>query len=158
MLPVKCPLVNQVKYARTAYKPDFVPRGCPQFNDHSSQAPVTKRPLAANPDRLGFKHPRLATRGPYLALLPVGLAVPLALPLARWALTPPFHHDLTEIRLSVLCGAIPRVTPAGCYPAPCFLESGLSSTLLPQPSSHPRTPAPKPKWRLRQRGNGGPDR
>src|SRR3954465_9256195 len=28
---------------------------------------------------------------PYLVLLPVGFAVPLALPLARWALTPPFH-------------------------------------------------------------------
>ena len=63
-------------------------------DDHSSDAPVTRRALAANPDLLGFKHPRLVARGPYLALLPVGLAVPLTLPLARWALTPPFHHDL----------------------------------------------------------------
>ena len=31
---------------------------------------------------------------PYLVLLPVGFAVPLALPLARWALTPPFHPYL----------------------------------------------------------------
>src|SRR5689334_12393417 len=31
---------------------------------------------------------------PYLVLLPVGFAVPLALPLARWALTPPFHPCL----------------------------------------------------------------
>ncbi len=31
---------------------------------------------------------------PYLALLPVGLAVPVRLPVPRWALTPPFHPDL----------------------------------------------------------------
>ena len=30
-------------------------------------------------------------RGPYSALLPVGLAVPVRLPVPRWALTPPFH-------------------------------------------------------------------
>ena len=30
-------------------------------------------------------------RCPYSVLLPAGFAVPLALPLARWALTPPFH-------------------------------------------------------------------
>ena len=37
-------------------------------------------------------------RGPYLALLPVGLALPPLLPAARWALTPPFHpyHTLTR--------------------------------------------------------------
>ncbi len=62
-------------------------------DDHSSRMPVTRHPLAANPDLLGFKHPRLTARGPYLALLPVGLAVPLLLPVARWALTPPFHRD-----------------------------------------------------------------
>lgn len=28
---------------------------------------------------------------PYVALLRVGFAVPLSLPKARWALTPPFH-------------------------------------------------------------------
>ena len=60
-------------------------------DDHSSGPAVTNVPLAANPDLLGLKQPCLATRDPYLALLPVGLAVPLALPLARWALTPPFH-------------------------------------------------------------------
>jgi len=31
---------------------------------------------------------------PYLVLLPVGFAVPLPLPVARWALTPPFHPCL----------------------------------------------------------------
>ena len=63
----------------------------PQMDDHSSDDAVTNAALAANPDLLGVKHPRLATRGPYLALLPVGLAVPSVLPRPRWALTPPFH-------------------------------------------------------------------
>ena len=67
-------------------------------DDHSSDAPVARRALAANPDLLGLKQPCLATRGPYLALLPVGLALPLVLPLARWALTPPFHLFLTGVR------------------------------------------------------------
>src|SRR5690348_6428945 len=52
---------------------------------------------------------------PYLVLLPVGFAVPLALPLARWALTPPFHPCLPSKlgRRSVLCGTFPGVAPAG---------------------------------------------
>lgn len=64
-----------------------------QMDDHSSNDAVTNAALAANPDLLGVKHPRRpkATRGPYLALLPVGLAVPSVLPRPRWALTPPFH-------------------------------------------------------------------
>jgi hypothetical protein len=64
-----------------------------QLDDHSSDDAVTNAALAANPDLLGVKHPRhpKVTRGPYLALLPVGLAVPSVLPRPRWALTPPFH-------------------------------------------------------------------
>src|SRR5579872_6723394 len=52
---------------------------------------------------------------PYLVLLPVGFAVPLALPLARWALTPPFHPYRAgePTRRSVLCGTFPGVAPAG---------------------------------------------
>ena len=63
------------------------------MDDHSSGCAVTNAPLAANPDLLGVKPPRClaAARGPYLALLPVGLAVPSVLPRPRWALTPPFH-------------------------------------------------------------------
>ncbi len=64
---------------------------------------------------------------------------------------------------SVLCGAFPGVAPAGRYPAPCFLKSGLSSRVKrkaspKQPSSHPRNRGLRPKWRSRQRGNGAPDR
>ena len=104
-------------------------------------------PSSCQPEPAGLKRPIC---GSYLALLPVGLAVPRLLPAARWALPHRFTITL-HARLSLLCGAIPRVTPAGCYPAPCFLESGLSSTLLPQPSSHPRMRGVRPKLRSRQR-------
>ena len=64
---------------------------------------------------------------PYLVLLPVGFAVPLPLPVARWALTPPFHPCLAGLplesgpaRRSVFCGTFPGVAPAGRYPAPCL--------------------------------------
>ena len=111
-------------------------------------------PSSCQPEPAGLKRPIC---GSYLALLPVGLAVPRLLPAARWALPHRFTITL-HARLSLLCGAIPRVTPAGRYPAPCFVESGLSSTLLPQPSSHPRKTAVRPKRRSRQRGNDGQGR
>src|SRR5690606_14770922 len=42
--------------------------------------------------RLGRKSPEgFPSRRSYSVLLPVGFAVPLPLPAARWALTPPFH-------------------------------------------------------------------
>ncbi len=47
-------------------------------------------------------------------------------PERRWALTPPFHHHLAEPG-SLFLWPYPRVTPPGCYPAPCPVESGLSS-------------------------------
>jgi hypothetical protein len=99
--------------------------GSPRFDDHSSCDPVTRTAPAANPDLLGQKRPRLAARGPYLALLPVGLAVPPLLPAARWALTPPFHPCPSPVSAarpcggwSVFCGAFRRVAPPGRYPAP----------------------------------------
>src|SRR6516162_2773687 len=61
-----------------------------------------------------------APRRPYSVLLPVGFAVPPALPPARCALTAPFHPylfpggagGLFSVALSL------GLTPAGCYPAP----------------------------------------
>ena len=58
---------------------------------------------------------------PYLVLLPVGFALPLPLPVARWALTPPFHPYLPEFPLTktgpgrrfVFCGTFPEVAPGG---------------------------------------------
>ena len=67
--------------------------------------------------------PRRACRS-YSVLLPVGFTVPLTLPLARCALTAPFHPYLADstqgrqARRFPFCGTIPGVAPAGCYPAP----------------------------------------
>ena len=85
-----------------------------------------------------------ASRRPYSVLLPVGFAVPLPLPVARCALTAPFHPCRgvrNAPRRSVLCGTFPRVTPAGCYPAPCvhgartFLPGYLS--VIPRAAVQP---------------------
>ena len=46
--------------------------------------------------------------------------MPLMLPTARWSLTPPFHPYPCRHGRSVFCGAFPRVSPAGRYPAPSF--------------------------------------
>ena len=81
-----------------------------------------------------------ASRRPYSVLLPVGFAVPLALPQARCALTAPFHPyrsclpkrdaasgGLFSVALSL------GLTPAGRYPAPyvhgarTFLSGHLSA-------------------------------
>ena len=82
------------------------------------------RPLPAGssclPGPAGARRPCgvAPARGPYSALLPVGLAMRALLPAPRWALTPPFHPCRCGQRRSVLCGAFPGVTPAGRYPAP----------------------------------------
>ena len=65
-------------------------------------------------DRGGFP------RRPYSTLLPVGFAVPLPLPVARWALTPPFHPGSCTHEWFDFCGTFPGVAPAGRYPAPCL--------------------------------------
>ncbi len=137
-----------------AYKPDSVPRGCPRMDDHSSGAPVTKRPLAANPDRLGFKHPRGCPRE-----VPIWHCSRWGLPCRfccqsrggllphRFTMTLASQGCLFSVALSL------GLPPPGVTRHRCFVESGLSSTLPPRSSSHPREIAPKPKWRLRQRGS-----
>ena len=90
-------------------------------------------PSSCQPEPAGLKRPIC---GSYLALLPVGLAVPRLLPAARWALPHRFTITL-HARLSLLCGAIPRVTPAGRYPAPLF--HGVRTFLEGCP---PRLPSP----------------
>ncbi len=50
------------------------------------------------------------------------------------------HHDE---RRFVFCGTVPRVAPGGCYPPPCHVEPGLSSTTEARffnPPSLPRSP------------------
>src|SRR4029079_11213378 len=66
---------------------------------------------------------------PYMALLRVGFAVPLSLPKARWALTPPFHPYRLALsnRRSLFCCTLLEVTLTGRYPALCPTKLGLSS-------------------------------
>ena len=82
------------EYARKAYKPDFVPVAR-QAMTIPLTAPLPMRLQLPTRTCWGRRAPpltrRSAARGPYLALLPVGLAVPELLPAPRWALTPPFH-------------------------------------------------------------------
>ena len=73
--------------ARRACKPDSVPGAFTPFDGHSSGPAVAGR-LEPPTRAARRKHPM---RGPYLALLPAGLAVPVRSPVPRWALTPPFH-------------------------------------------------------------------
>ena len=81
-----------------------------------------------------------APRRPYSVLLPVGFAVPLALPHARCALTAPFHPYRSGSRKGeAASGGLFSValslglTPAGRYPAPyvhgarTFLSGHLSA-------------------------------
>lgn len=69
----------------------------------------------------------------YAALLPMGFTLPLALPRARWALTPPFHPchraclGVQARRRFVFCGTLLGVSVTGRYPASCSSELGLSS-------------------------------
>ena len=98
---------------------------------------------------------RSSARGPYLALLPVGLAVPELLPAPRWALTPPFHPYLLAVPASrtkgrfLFCGAFRRVAPPGRYPAPfllgvrTFLPGAFASTEAAIQPSAPDRPRPR---------------
>lgn len=118
-------------------------RGWPVSRILSGVAPWMTIPLglrsraasSRQPGPLGAKLPCRAplpgrtARDPYSALLPVGLAMPVLLPVPRWALTPPFHPCRSGLRRSLLCGAFPGVAPAGRYPAP--LLHGVRTFLGP---------------------------
>ena len=144
-----------------ACKPDFVPRCCHRLDDHSSERPVTSAPLAANPGLIGssvparISFPITPARGPYLALLPVGLAVPLWLPIARWALTPPFHL-FPACRVVCSLWRFPWSCPRRALPGTvlCGVRTFLERC-RPRPSSHPRDAGLRPVCPPGQRGNGG---
>ena len=97
---------------------------------HSSGMNVTTH-LVRPTRRLGRVNPRRLRGAPaYLVLLPGGFAVPVLLPVRRWALTPPFHPCLIPRkghRRFTLCCTIRRVSPPRYYLAHCPAESGLSS-------------------------------
>jgi len=86
-----------------------------------------------------LKQPTRSQRGTrhmetYLVLLRVGFTLPLLLPVARCALTAPFHPYLcsrTNHRRSSLCCTGRRLSPPRCYLALYPVEPGLSSALHP---------------------------
>src|ERR1044071_768443 len=59
---------------------------------------------------------------PYLVLLPMGFAVPQPLPVARWALTPPFHPYLrrpSDLRRTLGSGGFAfSVALSSSFPSP----------------------------------------
>ncbi len=69
-------------------------------------------------------------RGPYSVLLPVGFAVPLPLPVARCALTAPFHHGEAEARAVCSLWHFPWGRPRRALPA----------TVVPWSPDFPRVP------------------
>ncbi len=83
-------------------------------------------------DRCGKAPVQTALNAPsYLVLLPVGFAVPLPLPVARCALTAPFHPYRSRRAGGLLSVALSLgLTPAGRYPAPFFRGA---RTFLPYP-------------------------
>jgi hypothetical protein len=135
--PNASPLIRGWPISRILFPPDRDPG----FDDHSSGPAVAngiKLPTRAfGPENPGRRRPQ----DPYLALLRVGLAMRALLPAPRWALTPPFHRDPgSSPGQSVLCGAFPRVAPAGRYPAPLFCRvrtflAYLATHAIIQPSA-----------------------
>jgi hypothetical protein len=95
---------------------------------HSSWADVAIG-LTQPTRTVGRKQPRgLPLNRPYSVLLPVGFAVPLLLPVARWALTPPFHPCRRKTRGGLLSVALSLGSPPPAINRHrVSMEPGLSS-------------------------------
>ncbi len=120
----------------------------PGLDDHSSAnrvATAVKLPTRASRALASLRRypgPRSRTcpaRGPYLALLRVGLAVPSLSPSPRWALTPPFHRYPASGAVSSLW-RFPWGCPRRALPGTLANESPDFPRPLPgpRPSSPPR--------------------
>ena len=81
----RLPIPDQALFSKRRNAPGGVPES------RRKRGRGRPRPPAANPRRLGRGGLPLAA---YSALLRLGFTVPLPLPVARWALTPPFHPCL----------------------------------------------------------------
>jgi hypothetical protein len=104
-------------------------------DSHSSGTCVTaylKRPTRKQHGPCLAGHPlQSAELLPYLVLLRVGFALPPLLPVARCALTAPFHpyrHSRGNCWRYIFCGTFRRLSPPRRYLALCPMEPGLSST------------------------------
>jgi hypothetical protein len=128
------------------------------LDDHSSGPAVTggiKLPTRASRVEVSLRavsplaRGPAPARGPYLALLPVGLAVPSLLPSPRWALTPPFHPYSCQGKSGLFSVALSLgLPPPGVTRHRYFMEPGLSSRRPrktdTQPSSLPRKISVRP--------------
>ena len=115
---------------------------------HSSGTRVAHAPRATNPGGVAWKRawrrklPRTPGH-PYLVLLPVGFTVPLLLPVARCALTAPFHPCL--MAEATIGGLISVALSLGSPPAavsrhrvsmePGLSSAGVASQQIPPPGS-----------------------
>jgi hypothetical protein len=95
---------------------------------HPSGSPIARTLLRPTRD------PTAGNRRPCLALLRVGFAEPSSSPMtlvvSYTTVSPlPVAGFHPRLRRSALCCTFRRVTPPGSYPAPCPVESGLSSTV-----------------------------
>ena len=125
-------LGTKKEYVRAGHKPGSVPRNShlPRDNDHSSSFDVTieiKRPTREL-GRTTLPVPLfgLAPGGVYLAPVVTGRTgelLPHLFTLTRW------RGQCRATRRSVFCGTFLPVAGTGCYPAPCPVETGLSSPL-----------------------------
>ena len=123
--------------SEAACKPSSVPRK--RGDGHPSRAPVTRRLLRPTRERGDAPLVRLTPHGlSYLALHQVELAR--------------FTRRRPEPPPTRLCGAGPRLSADGCYPLPCVVVLGLSSSgespRRAQPSGHlagEMTLAPAPR-------------
>ena len=111
------------KWSEPPCKPGSVPpaRCLPGGGEHSSRAGVAAGLQRATRERGGPPHcsPMCPCSGWGLPCRPCRHG--------RGALLPHRFTLAGSRRRSVLCGAVPRVTSAGRWPAPCPLEPGLSS-------------------------------
>ena len=136
---------------QTVCKPGSVPPGAagspeaPKGDGHSSGTPVAEH--LTRPTRAAA---RKHACGPKPGMPPLfGLAPGGVCPAATVTggavrsyrtLSPlPAHRSVS--RRFAFCGTFPRVTPAGCYPAPCFRGA---RTFLPSQVSHMRQVAIRP--------------
>ncbi len=129
--------------------------GCPAGDGHSSgprlatwlklptRTPGLKRPCSDIPERIN------PARGPYSALLPVGLAMRVLLPVPRWALTPPFHPHLYRIQAVCSLWRFPSGCPARALPgtvasgSPDFPRKDQGPSAAIQPSAPLRIRRPR---------------
>ena len=104
----------------------------------------------------------MPARGPYSALLLVGLAMPVRLPVPRWAFTPPFHPCRG---FEKRCGGLFSVALSLGLPRPgvtrhhCLMESGLSSdpgSAVARPSAQRRHSLRSTRGQQEGKKDGGP--